>query len=476
MTPSDERETPDASAVAADRTTSGLARREVVAWIAVPAIGAMWAIHWLERSYFFYDEWSMIGRVMRLPLWTGMTRSFNGHLWFFQDWLYRIQVAWFGVDSHLFVCVVFVLSLVALHVSISAVLKCVGVPVFMSLLAGGLLTYLGAAAQNFIFAIQSSPTLSLAVGLSAAALALSGPPTKARCVLAGTAMLLSVAFDSATALCAIMFSSVVLALVWRWRYALVALPSVLVVAWWYLTADLGPVDHATLAVKARFAVHLLLRSLGALFGRGELLGAVLLAVIVLVVVVGLSKGWVTPQARAALTGGALSTAVTTAAIAHSRATIVGTNFFDYNRYLQNVLVPFSLSALPAVYSSIRGLAATGPRPRRAGAGRAVGPMIVAGAFVLGLSPLHAYVKNFEAWNVAVRHGVRDAAALITIGCPTGAPPDPTSQPVGDLSPQITTRLLQELLRRGALRPSHDTHVDPAVLDRMCPQTSSSNMG
>ena len=65
-------------------------------WIVVPVSGALWATRQLRHSYFFYDEWSIIGRVLHMPAGAGTMASFNGHLWMLQYWLYRAQVSWFG--------------------------------------------------------------------------------------------------------------------------------------------------------------------------------------------------------------------------------------------------------------------------------------------------------------------------------------------------------------------------------------------
>lgn len=66
-----------------------------IPWIAIPGLGGFWAAYGLRHTYFFYDEWSMIDRVVRLPFWAGTTSSFNGHLWMLQYWLYRAQTSWF---------------------------------------------------------------------------------------------------------------------------------------------------------------------------------------------------------------------------------------------------------------------------------------------------------------------------------------------------------------------------------------------
>ncbi len=49
-----------------------------------------------------------------------------------------------------------------------------------------------------------------------------------------------------------------------------------------------------------------------------------------------------------LLAGTLSTVVVTVGLAQSRAGLVGSNFVDYNRYLQTVAVPATLTVVPAV--------------------------------------------------------------------------------------------------------------------------------
>ena len=132
----------------------------------------------MARTYYFYDEWSMVDRAVRSNMFDAATTSFNGHLWLVQDVLYRVQVAVFGVDDHAFISVLFVAALVVLHLSLAWLLHRGGVPGVASPLVAGLLVYLGAASQNFLFAVQVSPISAAACGLLATAIAIGHSPSR----------------------------------------------------------------------------------------------------------------------------------------------------------------------------------------------------------------------------------------------------------------------------------------------------------
>jgi hypothetical protein len=127
-----------------------------VAWL-LPIAGVCWAAWNLRGGYFFYDDWAMIDRVLHTTPVEGMTTGYNGHLWILQDWVYRIQVFWFGVDANTFIRGVFLCSLLLLHLSLAALLRASGLSRASSMLLGGLLTYLGAGAENFMWPVQLSP-------------------------------------------------------------------------------------------------------------------------------------------------------------------------------------------------------------------------------------------------------------------------------------------------------------------------------
>ena len=54
-----------------------------------------------------------------------------------------------------------------------------------------------------------------------------------------------------------------------------------------------------------------------------------------------------------------------------------------------------------------------------------------------------------------------------VSSPAGCPPAADSQPLGFVSPPVTTGLVRELLDRGLLSPPAAGPIDPAIAARMC---------
>ncbi|MEP6299401.1 MAG: hypothetical protein ABJ382_18915, partial [Ilumatobacter sp.] len=232
---------PDGVAVSTRHAPDGGLSRIVVAQaLAAALLGVSWAGRRLRHTYFYFDEWSMIGRVTQLGPIDGATTSFNGHLWLFQDAIFRVQAVVFGLDSNVFVVAVFVLSLVALHLSLAALAVRVGVPVVPALMLAGLLTYLGPAAQNFVFAVQVSPTFATAAAVAVPAIVSGRQPTMRRCVIVSTLLLSSVSFDSGVGLMALALGGGSVVALWPRRRWWVLAPSGLVTASWYTFGNLGP--------------------------------------------------------------------------------------------------------------------------------------------------------------------------------------------------------------------------------------------
>jgi len=446
--------------------------RLIVVVVAVLAAGALWAALHLRGSYFLYDEWSMIERVSHRSVWSGMTASFNGHLWMAQYWVYRVQVSAFGVDSHAFVCGVFVVSLVLLHAAVAAVLRAARLRVLDVVLLGGLLTYLGASSQNMLFAVQVSPTLSAAAGFGAVALTLGGPsslrePSWRRAAAVGTLLLACVAVDSGVALGLVVCCAIVAGGLWRSLRVAALAPAVLLLAGWYAFGDLGPRFPASVGARAAFARRLLLQSAGSVVGGGQIVGAVLLLASAIVLGQGARRRHVHGPVAVLAIGGVVAALVTTVGIAQSRAGLKGFTFVDFNRYLSNVALPLYVGLVPAVAVAVR--AWWHSRERPGGSVLVALPAVcVAVAFALGLSPLWHYARGFTAWNRSVHMKVQAATVVIRDGCPSGAAPVPASQPAGVLSPQISTALLRELLQRGALHAPTGPAFDPNVTIAMCP--------
>src|SRR5512140_3485448 len=300
----------------------GTDRRSRWSWL-VPAAGALWAAWHLRRSYFFYDEWSMIDRVLHSSAVDGTIKSFNGHLWMLQYWVYHAQVFRFGVDDHRFVIVVFLGALVTLHLSLATLFRASGLSRTPSMVVGGLLTYLGVASQNFLFAIQISTTLSMAAGVAASAIVLAADPSMVRAVAAGTLLLLAVAIDSGTALIALTLAACVTLLSWRGLARFVVLPAILALGLWVALGNRGPAFPADLDTRAHFARQLLLLSAGGLFGQigatGEVTGAIVLAGSIALIGFGIRRRIVDRRGRIMFIAGAAATLVATAALAQARA-------------------------------------------------------------------------------------------------------------------------------------------------------------
>lgn len=429
-------------------------------WL-LPVVGVGWAAWNLLGGYFFYDDWSMIGRVLHTTPIEGMTTGYNGHLWMLQDPIYRIQVFWFGVDDNFFVRGVFMGALLLLHLSLAALLRASGVSPLSSMMLGGLLTYLGAAAENYIWPVQVSPTLAVAAGVAAAAIALRHGPAPASAptplAVAGVVVLtlLSVGIDSAIALMAATLAACVTFLAWRGIVRFAGVPALAVLALWILFADRGPEFPADTATRAAFAVRLVLHSAGGVFGLGQPGGAVVLIVTIALIAFGLRQGSVDRRGRIMLAAGALSALIVAAALTIARAGIVGLDFTNGNRYLHNVIIPATLAAAPAIAATCR----------RAPPG--AGPLLIVVAFFLGLVPKQNHEVAFRRYNLETREGVATTAAIIRGGCPSGAAPNPDGRPLDYVGPEITTRLVRELLDRGVLEADPPRRLSTVVLGRIC---------
>jgi hypothetical protein len=436
-----------------------------VSWI-VPAAGAAWAAWTLRHSYFFYDEWDMVERALRQPAWDGMLASFNGHLWMLQYWIYRLQVRAFGVDDHVFVSAVFVLALVALHASVAWLLRVSGLSATSATLLGGLLTYLGAASQNFAFAIQLSPALSLAAAVSATAIVVGGHPSPRRVGTVAALLLAAVAIDSGTALGGLTLAAVATIGAWRGPARLAIVPAVVVLTAWIALTPHGPTSAAGIDVQLRFATRLLLYATGALVGGGVLAG-------IEVTVVAAGLVWLTrrqvridARSRIMLAAGTAAALVMVAALTYARADIGG-DFIAFNRYLQHVALPLTLAFAPIVAAAAVG-ATRRLRPRATPAlTTGLAAALIALAFLAGLAPRRLYLEHFLRYNAEVRRGVASAAVVLRDGCPSGLAPDAGSLPVGAASPQVSTALVRDLLDRGHLSYPASASAEPAVVARIC---------
>lgn len=432
-------------------------------WLVVPLCGVLWAWRRLRHSYYFYDEWSLIHQTVSTSPAAAASSSFNGHLWAIADLVYRGQVH-LGLGGRGLVLTVFVVSLVVLHVVLAALLRSGGLPVGVALLGSGMLVYMGRASQNFIFAIQFSPTLAVAAGLAVAVVVVGKDPTPRRLAAAALLPPLGIVVDSGAGAISFAFAVVAVACSWPRRTWWVAAPGAMVLGLWTLFGDLGPEFPASWWVRAQFAARLLVRSAGAVFGGGVTMG-----VFVLAVTTG-AVAWLVHQrrfdgaVRAIVLAGVAASVVAVVGITQSRAGLPSFDFVNFNRYLQNVGLPLGVVFLVATWRVVQLHWSSPMASRWAAAG--LGVVCVLG-FVAGAEAERSYAPQFLIWNAAVRQGVVDATTVIDLGCPAGRVLDPGSSPLGDLSPQISTRLLLELRTRGHLPPTSGATPTAAIVDAMC---------
>lgn len=440
--------------------------------VAAALIGSLWAGWRLSDTYFSLDEWSMIEQVTRLGKVEGATTSFGGDLRFFQDLIFRIQAVWFGLDSNTFLVVLFLASLVALHLAVAWLAVRVGLALGPALALGGLLTYLGPAAQSFLVVLQLSPTLAAAAGIAATAIVLGGAPTSARFLAVSGLLQLAALLDSGVGLSAVVIGGGVVLGVWpRQSWSAIA-PAGLIIAIWYVFGDLGPEFPASVGDRAVFAARVLGRGAGALAGGAAATGFVVLAICTTAVVIAVRSGRLDRSGRSVMIAGGAATMVSVVAIARSQAGVPGFTFVENSRYLQQVALPLTITVLPAFVACAE-LAKRRWRPLRRAAPSARHTLAIAAiglCFVAGLNEALDHAEVVVERSELVRDGVQDIGALTEAGCPSGAPPRPDARPLGTISPQVSVRLVDELVDRELLTidPRDVTGaVDPALRLSVC---------
>lgn len=440
-----------------------MAWKRAVWWAIVPLLGLLWAWRRVRDTWFFYDEWSLIGRTLSVSPWTAFRQGFNGHLWLLADPVYRLQVHT-GLDGRVLVLVAFAVALSVLHVTLALVLRRADTPLPVALLGAGMLVYMGRASQNFIFAIQFSPALAAAAGLAVAVVVVGATPSPRRSVLAAVLPVACVMIDSGIGVIMLAFAAAAVMCAWPRRSWWVLAPGLATFGAWALWGDLGPEFPASLWERCRFALRLLVHSAGAVMGGGVTMGVVVLVGLVAQLAWLVRHGAFVGAVRAVSVAGLAAAAVAVAGIAQSRAGLPGFDFVNFNRYLQNVGLPLGLALLTVTWSVVR--RAWEPAGALRTATAVMSAVCVLG-FLAGVPAERRYAPVFIGWNSAVEAGVADAVAIIDLGCPEGRALDPAAAPLGSLSPQITMQLLYELRLRGHLAPQVDRVPSTAVVDAVC---------
>jgi len=442
--------------------------RRAAQWVVGIAAGVAWAARRLVRTELFYDEWTLVAQAVHRSPWEAAWASFNGHLWLLQDAVYRSQFALGGVDVRWPVVLLQLASLAGLHAAITRLALRSGVPLAVSLVSGLAVVYMGTAPQNWVFVVQWAGVASLALASTACAVVVGGPPGRGRSVVTALLLVGAVLVESGAGTVGLAMVAGVALVRWRRSGGVLLLPASALLSAWYLLADLGPDFPSSLRQRAGFAVGLLVRSAGGLVGAGPSVGAVLCGALAVGAVWGLRRGGVSVLGRALLAGGVLGAAVAVAAISVSRAGLPGFDFADSNRYLFPVAVPLAVATLPVVAAVIGSIGEPrGGLVQRKWLWGAVGIALLAG-FAVGQRFEARWSPDFLAANTAVRSGVASTALVLRDGCPGGGSPDPDALPVGRLSPQVTVRLVAELMERGLLRAEADSPVDASVSAAICP--------
>jgi hypothetical protein len=441
-------------------------RTGLLTWAALPTVLLTVVVMRYAHTYFFYDEWSMIGRVAleRTGLHPAFA-SFNGHLWVLNYVVYLVQVRMFGIENHFVVYAVFCSSLLALHLSLAAVLRALELPSLVAILGAGLVVYFGPGAQTMVFEIELGPNFATALSFTAALIVLRAAPSRRSVLGASVALVAAMGCDSGLATVGLFFVAVLIVGRWRSRLGLATLvpPALVGIAWLATGARSGPQKAAGLRQQLDFAIKLVLRGVGGLAGSGELVGAMVLGAAAVALVVALRQHALHGAPLLAFAAGTATVVAASVWLARSRAGIVGNDLTDYNRYIQLVGMYALIALLPSLY---RCLAPRKGRFERAAPVTA--SVLLLAALLSNTTSLFDYRNTFEQWNSRTRGLVVQSDTVLGSGCGRGRTPNPDARPLGTLDPQITVGLLETLRQRGWVDLPSARRVEAFIRDAICP--------
>ena len=434
-------------------------RRALV--VVLPLLGLAFVAARYRVNWYFYDEWSMIHRVLatRNEILQGATLPYNGHLYIICYLVYKAQLA-FGLGNHALVWGMFCTSLLAVNIAVAMVLWAAGVPPLASTIAGAVIAYFGPGAQLMTFEFQFTMNAAIALPILSGYFVLRRRNRLLSSGLVAALLLLSIVFDSATAFAGLIFAAVLVMLSWRDRWTVAALAPSVVAGGALLLAAHGALltQPATAGQEALFAVRLLLLALGGLVGGGKVAGIVVLVASAAALTWALHTHSLSGPTRPLVTAGLVSGLAMVAVTAWSRAGLVKDDFFDFNRYISLVAVYLLIALAPllvAIARSALGNRAWSIEPSLA--------FLLVVVFLLNLQPLTRYRSTIETWMAQTHALVEDVTWSMSKGCPARESLDLTVQPLGTLDPQITVGLLRELEASGDLAPPARRPDPPPVL-------------
>jgi hypothetical protein len=465
-----------------------------LAWVAFPIAGMLWVATRYGHGWYHGDEWGTID--LTLGSKAGLRTAFagyNGHLQAPTYGVYWLQRTWLGVEAHQLVWIIFLMSLAALQLSIAAVLHRLHVPTLVALLAATVVTFFGAGSQNMNWEFQLGVNFAIALCLVAAFVALREEINL--WVALGVAALLVLAwvFDSQLAAPGAAYVGLIVLLLWPRRYALPALgPPLIAFLGWFAFGDNGRYLPTSVGTMTSFSWHLLTLSAGGLVGAGEtkrsierilggsppssptiplsgeVVGIIVLALATVCVTVGIARHRASRRVIVNLCAGLLATLIAVAILAKTRAFLIPPDLLPGpgSRFLQLVAIFLVVGFLPAVAAAVRPVA---PMTRQWVTAAACVALVA--VFVLNLDQLRPVREFEEAWGTNVKTAVRQTVAVLNEGCGPGRAVDPRAKPTKQ-SPEITVRLLQDLIIRGDLTRDFGTRATPEVRNAVCRSTNA----
>lgn len=415
----------------------------------------------------------MIHRVLvtRHDILQGATLLYNGHFYPICYLVYKAQLA-LGLGNHALVWSIFCASLLAVNIAVGITLWVGGVPPLASAVAGSLIAYFGPGAQLMTFEFQFTMDAAIALPILSGYFVLRDRNRPLSSILVAVLLLLSIAFDSATAFAGLIFAAILVLLRWRDRWMVVALaPSVVAGATLLVTTHGALLIQPTTPKKeALFAARLLLLALGGLVGGGKAAGVVVMVASAIALAWVLGKHALSATTGYLVTAGLTSGLAMVAVTAWSRAGLVKNDFFDFNRYISLVAV-YLLAALAPLFVVVARTVLT----RKAWLIDPCLPCLLAVAFFLNLQPLNLYRNTIQTWMAQTHALVEDVTWSISRGCPSHHSLNLTAQPLGALDPQITVGLLHQLESAGNLTPPARRPVLPTVVTPAAWRTAASSV-
>jgi hypothetical protein len=462
---------------------------ERCAWVAFPVAGMLWVASRYSERWYHGDEWLMIDRTLNSSgWWSGAFADTHGHLMVGNYLGYYIQRVWLGVEGHQLVALSLCLSLGALQLSIAALLRRLSLPVLVALLAATVVTYFGPGAQDMAWEFQANVNFAFALSFAAAFLALREVKT-ARYALGIAALLVAaVGTDSGIAVLGAAYVGVLVVVLWPHRLAALALvPPLIAHIMWSVLGGGAKYLVAPFGAMWSFGVRLLTLSAGGLVGggdtkaavdravgverspeptiplSGQTVGIIVIAASLACVMIGLGRHRLDRKLITNLAAACVGALTTVAILARTRAFFFTPDLIllGGSRFVQWVALFVLLAFAPIISAVLRpGSARLRPYAVTAAA------LALAGVFVLNLDQMRP-VRHFEeSWGQQVKSAVQQAVTLVDQGCPGSQEPGANGRPTR-ISPEITVRLLQDLLDRGELTTDFGTRSTPEVREAIC---------